>query len=392
MSGHALLSPSGASRWMACPPSARLEERFPESASSYAEEGTLAHALAEAVSSYNFRKYINAGITKAKLNKKLTEIQTSPYYDADMERHIDAFCKYVHEEYLASRATCKDAVIALEERLDLTEYIPDGFGTGDVVIIADSLLTVIDLKYGQGVQVEAENNTQMMLYALGALSQYGHLYAIETVRMVIYQPRRDNISAWSLPASELLYWAETELKEKASLAYDGAGKYCPGDHCRFCKARAVCRARAEENIKLARYDFAPADSLSVEEIADILKIGEKLINWFGDISGHALNEALAGTEYPGWKVVEGRSNRKIAEEQAVLTALTTEGYTQEEVCSVKLKGIGDLEKLLGKEIFNENIGRYVVKPQGKPVLVPESDSRPALNSAAAAAADFENIA
>jgi len=389
MGSHALLSPSGAERWMACTPSARLEEQFPTSTSSYAEEGTAAHELADLINRYNFKKI--TGLTKPKFTKAWEELKKGPFYNAEMQQHVEAFCNYVYEEFNATKAKCKDAVIAFEERLDFSEYVPEGYGTGDVVIIADGDLTVIDFKYGKGVTVSAEENKQMMLYALGAMLQYSFLYDIKNVRMIIHQPRLDNISDWSISADALTGWAETELKEKAALAFDGAGKYCPGDHCRFCRAKATCRARAEENIKLAKYDFVPADTLSIEEIADILKIGEKLVNWFGDISEHALLEAVDGTQYPGWKLVEGRSNRKIVDENSVIDALRELNYLGDEIFNTKLKGIGDLEKLMGKEPFNEALGQYVIKPQGKPVLVLESDKRPALNSAEAAAADFENV-
>lgn len=383
---HALLSPSGASRWMACTPSARLEEQFPESSTTYAEEGTLAHSLAEVLNSYNFKK-----ITKAQMTKKLKPIKENAYYNAEMQEYIETFCQYVWETFNAAKAISKDAVIALEEKLDIRAYVPEGFGTGDVIIVADGVLTVIDLKYGQGVPVSAENNKQMMLYALGALDKYDMLYGVDTVRMVIYQPRLDNISEWEMDAELLTLWADDELKEKAALAYDGAGEYCPGDHCRFCRARATCRARAEENLKLAAYDFKPSELLSNEEIADILKVSQKLVNWAEDVSKYALDQAVNhGTRFEGWKLVEGRSNRVINDPTKV-GELLDPLYEQEELYNIKLKGIGDLEKLLGKSQFTEMLGPYVVKPQGKPTLAPESDKRPEWNSAAAAAEEFKNV-
>ena len=245
---HALLSASGAERWMACTPSARLEEQMPDSPSVYAEEGTLAHELAEAVNRYNFND--NTDKAKEKLNLKLAEIVSNPLFNAEMEEYIDGFARYVQEKYNEAKAISNDAVIAFEERLDFSDYVPEGFGTGDVIIITDGKLTVIDLKYGKGVLVEAENNKQMMLYALGALNAYDLFYGIESVNMVVYQPRRDNISEWDVPTVELLDWAKSELKEKADLAYDGAGDFVPGEYCRFCRAGATCRARAEENINM----------------------------------------------------------------------------------------------------------------------------------------------
>jgi len=389
MGTHALLSASGAERWLSCTPSARLEETFPDNTSVYAEEGTAAHALAELINRYNFKKF--TGLTKSQFKKEWDALKQGEYYNAEMQEHVDTFCGYVWEEFNSAKAGTKDAIIKFEERLDFSEYVPEGFGTGDVVIIADGTMTVIDFKYGQGVPVDATENKQMMLYGLGAFLDNCLLYDIQKIRMVVYQPRLDNLAEYVMTSADLLLWADTELKEKASLAFDGAGEYKPGNHCRFCKAKAVCRARAEENIKLANYDFAPADTLSVEEIADILKVGEKLVNWFGDISEHALQEALIGVVFPGWKLVEGRSNRKITDEQSALDVLTSADYAPEQVTNTKLKGIGDLEKLMGKDTFADVLGALVVKPQGKPVLVLESDKRPALNTASAAAADFENV-
>lgn len=386
---HALLSPSGASRWMACTPSARLEEKFPESTSTYAEEGTLAHKLAETVNSYNLLK----NCTKTQLKKKLKEIEESSYYNAEMQNYIDAFCHYVWETYNSAKAISKDAVIALEAELDIRAYVPDCRGTGDVIIVADGILTVIDLKYGLGVPVLAENNKQMMLYALGALDEYDMQYGINSVKMIIYQPRRDNISEWEISAEALLDWAENELKQKAALAYDGAGDFCPGDHCRFCKARATCRARAEENLKLAAYEFRPPEQLSNEEIADILKIIERLTNWAGDVSAYALDQAVNhNVRFEGWKLVEGRSNRIISNQDEAANVLTSESYSHNDIYNQKLKGIGDLEKLVGKDRFNELLAAYIVKPQGKPTLVPESDRRPEWNSAASAAEVFADVA
>ena len=382
---HALLSASGASRWMSCTPSARLEEQFPESTSSYAEEGTLAHSLADTLCRY-----------KANLPCDLAEetevIGKSPFFNTEMYDYIDRYSDYINECFMEAKSFSSDAIMETEVKLDLRRYIPDGYGTSDIVIIADGPLQIIDLKYGKGVPVSAENNKQMMLYALGALDKYDILYDINTVAMTIYQPRLDNISVWAIPVRDLLNWAETTLKEKAALAFDGAGEYQAGDHCRFCRARGICRARAEENLKLAQYDFKQADLLTVNEVADILKIADNLKNWADDVSAYALEQAVNhGVRYEGWKIVEGKSSRVFSDPLKVEDALRKEQFTDFEIFNKKLKGIGDMEKLLGKTQFKAILGDFIIKPQGKPTLVPETDPRPEWNSASSAVADFANI-
>ena len=383
---HALLSASGAHRWMACTPSARLEEPFPESASTYAEEGTLAHAMAETLCSYNARR-----IKKTEYTKRMKDYRENPLCNKEMEDYITDFAAYVWEQHNAAKVLAPDALLLLEERLDFSEYVPGGFGTGDVVIVSNGWLDVIDLKYGKGVPVSAQENEQLMLYALGALWRYGLIYGIEWLRLTIYQPRLDNISRWEVPVKMLLDWAETLLKPKAALAFDGAGNYAPGDHCRFCKAKAVCRARAEENLKLAKYDFCPPNVLGEEEIADVLKVAENLKNWAENVAAYALEEAVKGRKWNGWKLVEGRSNREYGSPDRVAEVLTANDYNETEIYNKKLKGITEMEKLLGKKKFEEYLGAYIVKPAGKPALVQLTDPRPELSTAAAAAEDFKEF-
>jgi len=381
---HALLSASGASRWMACTPSARLEEQFPESTSSYAEEGTLAHELADTLCRYKTGLFCD-------LSTELENISKSPLYNTEMYDYIDRYSDYVNECFMTSRSYSSDAVIETEVRLDLRKYIPDGFGTSDIVVIADGVMQIIDLKYGKGVPVSAENNKQMMLYALGALDKYDLLYDISVVNMTIYQPRLDNISVCEMPVEDLLNWAETILREKAALAFDGAGEYQAGEHCRFCRAKGVCRARAEENLKLACYEFKQADLLAENEIADILKVADNLKNWADDVAAFALDQAVnQGVHYEGWKVVEGRSNRIYTDPKKVEDKLKSEQYTDRDIFNIKLKGIGDIEKLMGKKRFQTILGDFIVRPQGKPTLAPETDGRPEWNSAVSAALDFAN--
>lgn len=379
---HAKLSASGAKRWMVCPPSVALEAEFPNEESVYAKEGTHAHALAELICRYN-----NGEMTKRKFNAELKKLQENPMWSQEMQTYIDQYGHDVWEMYNEAKAVCKDAEILFEQRLDFSAWVEEGFGTGDVVIIADGTIHVIDLKFGKGVGVSALNNPQLRLYGLGALDTYGLLYDIEKVKMTIIQPRLEHTDSEELTVDELVKWADEEVKPRAELAYAGEGEYCAGGHCQFCKAKAVCRARAEENLKLAEYDFSEPPTLVPSEIADILGRVDKLVKWAGDVKDYALNAAVnKGISFPGYKVVEGRSNRAYSDETKVEKALKEYG---DEIYNKKLKGITDMNKLLGKE-FNELLGNLIIKPPGKPTLVPESDKRPVFQSAESAKDDFDD--
>jgi hypothetical protein len=385
MSAHAILSPSGASRWLACTPSARLEQQFPDSAGEAAREGTLAHALGELL----LRKDTNR-ITDAEFHRELAKIETNDLYSTAMYGYADDYAEFVLERYSEACNITSDAILEIEVKLDLTTYVPQGFGTGDAVIIADGVLDLIDMKYGKGVEVSAIENKQMMLYALGAIHFYGLAYDIDTARMTIYQPRIENFSTWEIAVADLLDWAEKTLKPKAALAFAGNGEYVPGTHCRFCRAKAVCRANAEYQLEKIRDDFASADLLEDSEISAILERLPGIENWLTSVKDYALITAVNdGKKWPGFKLVEGRSNRVIADETSVVARLTAMSYGEDLIYNKKIKGIGDLEKLLGKKAFAEELGKWVIKPAGKPTLVPESDKRPEINSADAAARDFE---
>lgn len=384
MAGHALLSPSSASRWLACTPSAVLESQFPDTAGAAAAEGTLAHSLGELL----IKKRLNL-IPAKKYRVDLSEIQINGMHDAAMSEHADAYATYVLEQFAEAQTRTKDAMLFLEQKLDLTEYVPDGFGTGDCVIIADGVLTIIDLKYGKGVPVSAVENKQMMLYGLGALNQFGHLYNIDTVRLTIYQPRLDNISTWEISAAELLQWGEAVLKPRAAQAFKGEGEFVPGDHCRFCKVKAQCRALADHNLSIAKYEFKMPALLELEEIADILGRVDGLIKWASSVETFALSEALAGKKFPGYKLVEGRSNRTYSDEAAIVDKLRESGYTDQQIYApAKILGITAMETVVGKKEFNSLLSDLIIKPAGKPTLVPESDKRPELKSLDGAKADF----
>lgn len=383
---HALLSASGSARWMACTPSARLEEQFPNTTSEYAQEGTFAHALAELKLSRAIANTVKPSVFK----KRLDKMRQDPMFSPAMEEYVDQYVSQVSEIFLAAKKQCSDTLVLLEQRLDFSQWVPEGYGTGDVVIITDGTLEVIDLKYGKGVPVSAANNPQTRLYGLGAISTYGMLYDFSKIRMTIIQPRLESNSTEELTVEELLAWAEEELKPKAQLAFTGEGEFNAGDHCQFCRAKATCRARAEANLELAKLDFQEPLLLTDEEIAEVLAKVSQLKAWASDVETYALEQARDhGIKYPGWKLVEGRSNRKYADDIAVGQVLTAAGYEEEQIYKEpELLGITAMEKLLGKKKFEELLKELVIKPAGKPTLVPENDKRPEINSLQSAIDDF----
>lgn len=377
MGRHALLSASSSKRWLNCTPSARLEEQFGrEDAGPYAEEGTAAHALAE----HKVKKCL----------RRRSKRPVSDYQCDEMEECTDGYASYVMEQVELAKQDCKDPVVLIEQRLDYSAYVPEGFGTGDLLIVADKTLTVIDLKYGKGVAVDAEWNPQMMLYGLGALELFDAIYDIDTVRMTIYQPRLGSVSTWEISVSDLMAWVETELKPKAQLAIHGEGEFHCGSWCRFCKAKNTCRARAEEYLRLAQMEFKPPALLSDEEIAEVLKVADELAKWSADVYAFATDEAITyGKKWTGFKLVEGRSNRKYTDEEEVAEAAKAAkaaGYT--DIYKKSLVGITEMEKLMGKKKFAEVLGKLVYKPQGKITLVTESDKRQEIQTATAEA-DFK---
>lgn len=371
---HAKLSASGAHRWMACTPSANLEEQFPDKSSEYAEEGTLAHSLAELILRYN-----NNEISKKTYSTRLNKLKKDPLYSQEMQEYVEDYALQVWEQINEAKATCPDAQALFEQRLDFSDYVPEGFGTGDVVIIADDLVQVIDLKYGKGVGVSAIGNPQLRLYGLGAWLEHSMLYDIRRIRMTIIQPRLENVSTEELSIKELLDWAETEVKPRARLAMDGEGDFCVGDHCRFCKAFATCRAQMNYQMELAKYDFADAELLEDTEIGDVLSRVDALVKWAEAVKDYAFDQALNhGVHFDGWKLVEGRSNRKYTDETQVAEKLTQAGYT-EIYKPQELQGITALEKIVGRKKFVEILDGLIEKPEGKPVLVPQADKRPELD-------------
>lgn len=371
---HAKLSCSGASRWMACTPSAMLEEEFMQGkvdkGSDASREGTIAHMLGE----FLIKKELGI-LTVFDKAVYRNDVLTSQYYNEDMQQHCENYRDFVLGHYQDAQNITKDAVIFLEEKLDLTEYIPEGFGTSDNSIISDDLLHVIDLKYGKGIMVDAFENKQLMLYGLGAYLAYSMAYDIKRVRMSIFQPRKDNYSSYEISVEALLHWANTELKDKAQSAFDGKGVQVAGKHCGWCKVSGQCKANAEYNTSMIAKDFPQPFLLSDSEIVEVLEKLDTFAGWVKAVKDHAFSEAMGGKKWQGWKLVEGRSNRKYEDETAISSVLIKEGFAKDSIFNMKLKGLGDMEKLLGKGKFTELIGEYIVKPPGAPALVPESDKR-----------------
>lgn len=378
--GHALLGASKASQWINCPPSARAQESIPDRRSEFANEGTAAHELSELILR---RRLLPCNAKeRTRLDSAIQEFQsTNSYYNAEMESAVASYIEVVQERFMEAKARSVDAVILFEERLDFSEWVPDGYGTGDVLIIADGVMEIIDLKYGKGVPVSAIGNSQIRLYGLGAWSGYYYLYDVREVHGTIVQPRLDSVSTEQLPIEDLLQWAETIVKPAAALAHVGKGDFAAGDHCRWCKIKGNCRARADANMAALAYEFKDPATLSLEEVGSILHVAEQLSAWAKDVSDFAFEAAKAGQRIPSWKLVEGRSNRVITDKAAALRKLSlqelpTDAYLKPQ----ELRGLGDLEKSIGKKELATLLDGLIVKPQGKPVLVPETDKRPELNS------------
>lgn len=349
---------------MNCPPSAQLEQQFPNETSPYAEEGTAAHDLAE----HKLKKAL----------KMRSKKPTSPYHSDEMDEMTDLYVEYCLQLVEKSKETCSDLQILIEQKLDFSDYVPEGYGTGDLVVVGNGTLHVVDLKYGRGVIVSAEKNPQMMLYALGALCLFDMLYDIEKVSMSIVQPRVDNFSTWEITVEELFKWSEEELRPKALLASTGGGEFCAGDHCRFCRAKNQCRARAVRNLELLKYEFQDPALLTDEEVAEIIGLADELAKWAGDIYTYATALAInEGREWDGFKLVEGRTRRKYTDEVAVAKTAKGAGYT--DIFKQSLITITEMEKLMGKKKFNDILGKLVEKPKGKLTLVPETDIRQAVD-------------
>lgn len=373
MGAHARFSPSSGKRYLSCPPSLRLEEQFEDEQSPYAAEGSAGHAMAE----YLINKHL----------KKRTRRPVSDYYTEELMEAVEEYASYCIGQIEQARAVCGSPFISVEQKVSLEEHIEGCFGTADMVIATDGKLQIIDLKLGKGVVVDAEENIQLMIYGQGVLDMVSALYDISTVELTIVQPRLEHFSTWEISADDLRKWTAEVLEPGARMALAGEGEYKAGDHCRFCRARFKCRARADEYLKLAQAEFAEPPLMSDEEIAAVLKKADALKRWAEEIYTYAQNEAVVNhKKWPGFKLVLGRSNRKYTDETDAAEAAKKAGYT--DIYKQSLIGITEMEKLMGKKKFNEILGNYVYKPDGKVTLVPDSDKREAVKTATAEA-DFK---
>jgi len=365
MTAHAMLSASSSYRWLHCPPSARLNAKVRDEASPYALEGSAAHELAE----YKL---------KSALGMKADDpTENLSYYSKEMDDAATFYADHIMECLEGIKQTTADPIVLIEQKLDFSDIVPEGFGTADCIIIADDTLYLWDFKYGTGVLVEAERNPQLMLYGLAASLLFDGIYDFDEVKMTIFQPRRDNISSFTLPKEELYLWAEETVKPIAALAFEGKGDFSAGSWCQFCKVKATCAERASANLELARYDFARPPLLTDEEIESVLGKLDELSTWAKDIKDYALTAAKSGKKWAGFKLVEGRSNRKYSDEVKVAETVKQAGFDPYEK---KVLGITAMTQLLGRKQFSDLLGDLVIKPQGKPTLVPESDKRPEMTN------------
>ena len=371
MAKHAFLAASASERWLHCPPSAKLCAQEDDQGSEYARQGSDAHALCEHL------------LLKALGRETRDPTEDLTYYDAEMQEAAEAYAAFVMEQVAEAKTVCHDPLICVEQTVDFSKWVQHGFGTADALIVADDTLYITDMKYGVGCLVTADGedgtgNSQLKCYALGAIDTFGDLYDINRIRLSIFQPRRDNVDTFELTKAGLLQWADDVLAPIAKLAYEGQGEFEAGNHCQFCRVKATCRKRAEYAMELAKYEFADAPTLDENEIAEILPQIDTLVSWAEDIKSYALNQALSGVRYPGFKLVAGRSNRKYADEAAVARVVSEAGY---DPYDKKLVGITEMTKRLGKKRFEELLNGLLIKPEGKPVLVPATDTRPELNNA-----------
>ncbi len=371
MSSHAYLSASGASKWLNCTASRKLESKYEERTSSYAAEGTLAHELAEVQLAYEL------GVLKARPYKaRLKAIKADPLYTDDMPRHVQTYVDYVRAEFTAAQAINEDATILLEERLDFSEYVPKGYGTGDTTIGTDSVLNIIDLKYGKGVKVSAVDNSQLKLYGLGGLEAFDLLYSdIETVVLTIVQPRLDHISVFRISKTDLIEWAENTVRPAAALAIKGEGELSAGDWCRWCKAKARCTAYAELATIAARNDFADPKELTDEELVEALNDMAKIRDWLKAVEEYTLKEALHGKSWDGYKIVNSRGRRVWTDKDKVIAKLKALKFARAKFIDTKLKGITAIEQIMSVDKFETNLKPLIVKAEGSKILVPESDKR-----------------
>ena len=380
MSSHALLSPSSAHRWLNCPLAPRLEATLPEKPSEYAREGTVAHSVCEITAKKKFKK-----VKAAEYNRVIKKLKTDAVWDDEMLHTAETYVEHLTE---LAMEFANEPYIAFEVKVDISDYVPEAFGRCDCVMFGGDTLIITDYKHGKGVPVSPDENPQLMLYALGALKLYKPLFGVALKKVAVYidQPRIGAYDGWTCTVDELLAWGES-VKPKAQMAFMGFGEYHAGDWCRFCRANGICKAQAEQQIG-AFDDFSaavgnPTALLSPSEMGEVLKRGETLVSWYETVREKALESLLNGEKIPGYKVVEGRSSRCWTDQDAALDKLQESGVDRALIYDSVPKTLAQLEKMLGTVKFKELVGEFVTKPQGKPTIAPESDSRQPFSSAAA---------
>ena len=380
---HALLGPSSAARWIACPPSVRLCEQFEDVESEYAKEGSLAHEIAE----LKVRKLIDPGLTARKFTSAMKKLKDKELYQEEMQGYTDEYVEFIQEQMYSYETTPH---IAVEQKVDFSQYVPDGFGTADCILIVNNILHIIDFKYGKGVPVDSENNAQLLLYALGAYLAYEMIFPIEHIKMSIVQPRLNNICTWDCSLDYLLTFAKT-AQEKAVMALNGEGDFESGEHCKFCKAKSICKKRANANLELAKYEFKAADQLTLEEIGEILQKAQDLAKWAEDLKEYALAESLKGNIVPGWKAVNGRGSRSFTNTDDAIKVLKENGIAEELLYERKYLTLAQMEKVIGKKDFNNLVGNLIDMNVGKPTLVDASDKREAITNKIKAEDEFSVV-
>lgn len=379
---HSLLSASGSSRWMNCTPSARKEEHIPNVSSSYAEEGTLAHEIAEIELKEHFKL-----ITSEEFRERYTVIQDNELYSDDMPEFVDTYVTYCIEQVNYYKSIYKFVEISIEEKIDLTNYIPEGFGSNDFVIIADELIDkssdlpngiieVIDLKYGRGVSVSAIDNSQLKLYGLGSVFKHRLSYNMKDIKLTVVQPRTYSISSFVIDVHELEHWADTEVTTKAKMAFNGEGELRTGEWCKFCRFKPKCRAIYDDNQKLMLKDFGDPDELTEDEIREVFEKADQITSWVNAVNAYVLDKLLKKEKFEGYKLVKGRSTRKFTNTEALVVKLKEKGFKDEDILSQpKILGITAIEKLIGKKNFETELSDFITKTEPKPSIAPASDKR-----------------
>lgn len=370
---HAILSASSAHRWLVCTPSARLEEQFPDTQSTSASEGTLAHAIAE----LKVTKYCIEPMSTRTFNSRMKKFKEHEQYIKDMDTDTESYLDYIKEILMSYPSK---PFVVVEKKVDFSKYVQDGFGTADCIIIFGDELHIVDFKYGKRNMVMAHDNVQMKLYALGAIEEYALFYNIQNIHLHIFQPRMDNIGVFDISRQDLENWGAS-IKETAQMAYMGIGNQVIGEHCKFCRASAICKARANQNLELAKYEFKDPPLLSNDEVGAVLKQAEDLADWAKSLKEYALSEVLKGNSIPGWKIVAGRSTRAFTDQEQVFNKLIADGIDESMLYEKKPLTLTGIETLLGKKDFAQRLSDFITKTEGKPTLVDENDKRPAFSSA-----------